>query len=236
MTYSDLIAAVKGYLVGHAVTDQDVAGFISLAEADMGRNLRLRQSIIRAALPVTDGRVTLPSDFAQLERAILRTYAPTPPPTVTVMVGIVSIAPGSAAKPVPVQVGPDVVLGAATMDHTSRVRVRPFQCVPTSYSIEGNTLAIKPAPDAALIGEVEITYYRRPTALSDANPTSWLLDLSPDLVLYSTLAAAGHWIADPQRSALWRAESLRIAQELDVDTRTSSAGGSPLVMRSRARL
>jgi hypothetical protein len=124
---------------------------------------------------------------------------------------------------------PDRPLDPVTLDFAGRA---PATGAPGYYCVTGTEVEIVPAPTGEG-AQIELVYYRRPLPLSDETPTNWLLDLSPDLYLYATLAAAAHWIADPQRGALWRAEAERIKAELETDTTRASVGGSPLVMRPR---
>lgn len=73
---------------------------------------------------------------------------------------------------------------------------------PVWYSIVGGEIEVLPAPDGAC--EAELTYYRKLTALSDGNPSNWLLTHYPDVYFHGTLALAGPYVNDP-RTAAWAA-------------------------------
>jgi len=59
---------------------------------------------------------------------------------------------------------------------------------PQVYAISGASLLIAPSPDAAYT--IRLVYKQAVPALSDANPTNWLLTKHPDLYLAASLAMA----------------------------------------------
>ena len=59
---------------------------------------------------------------------------------------------------------------------------------PQVYAMSGATLLIGPAPDAAYT--ITISYKQSIPALSDQNPTNWLLTKHPDLYIAASLAMA----------------------------------------------
>ncbi|MFG6573208.1 hypothetical protein ACGYLO_16565 [Sulfitobacter sp. 1A13353] len=65
---------------------------------------------------------------------------------------------------------------------------------PRYMAFTGNTFEVFPTPNATYTGELQ--YYRTIPALSDANPTNWLLTDHPDAYLYGALLAAGAHFAD----------------------------------------
>jgi hypothetical protein len=72
---------------------------------------------------------------------------------------------------------------------------------PRVCSIIGSSLYVKPATTAT----VDLIYYRKATALSDANTTNWLLDAFPHVYLFASLAQAESFVKDDERVALWAA-------------------------------
>lgn len=59
---------------------------------------------------------------------------------------------------------------------------------PQAYAISGSSLLLAPSPDAAYT--IRLVYKQAIPALSEANPTNWLLAKHPDLYLAASLAMA----------------------------------------------
>ena len=62
------------------------------------------------------------------------------------------------------------------------------------YVITGSKIEIRPAP--ATEYTVELSYYERLPALSNANPTNWLLTHFPTVYLRAASAQVYHWLKD----------------------------------------
>lgn len=67
------------------------------------------------------------------------------------------------------------------------------------FSVIGNTLQTYPAST----GPVALTYYAKIPALSDANPSNWLLETAPDLYLYGALLEGSPFMLDDPRLQTW---------------------------------
>lgn len=59
---------------------------------------------------------------------------------------------------------------------------------PTKYTIEGNSIFLRPSPDGSYTGR--ILYYKKFAALTDDADTNWLLVNAPSVYLYGTLLEA----------------------------------------------
>jgi hypothetical protein len=200
-SYHALVQSIKDHLVGHLLTDANVADFVALSEADFNRSLRLNRMITTQRTAPTSARfITLPGDWLQP----------------------VNIALVSGTNPRPLRV---VSLDAAEVD--ARMRAGG---TPSFYAITGRRLEIVPAPSSEV--QVEMVYYAKIPALSTATQTNWLLADAPDLYLYNSLGHAASYIVDPQRQQLWRAESMRIVEALNTESKRSRRTG-PLITRSR---
>ncbi len=57
--------------------------------------------------------------------------------------------------------------------------------MPKAYTIVGDEVRVAPSPDSAYT--MEILYWKKPTALSDANATNVMLTANPDALLYGGL-------------------------------------------------
>lgn len=68
---------------------------------------------------------------------------------------------------------------------------------PVVYTIIGRELQFAPAPDAAY--QIELVYEARIPPLSNAAPTNWLLERSPNAYLFGALALAQPYIANDAR-------------------------------------
>jgi hypothetical protein len=85
-----------------------------------------------------------------------------------------------------------------------------------SYTILGGAIRLYPAPadDAVL----DLTYYAKAPALTDAAPSNWLLDKAPDLYLYGALLQAEPYLMNDERVALWSAGFDGAIAELNVES------------------
>lgn len=102
---------------------------------------------------------------------------------------------------------------------------------PRNYTIEGASLLLGPVPDA--VYNIEAVYYAAIPALSDAEPTNWLLTDWPSLYLYAALAEAAPFSGADARRAMWEsmyAADLAAATAAD---RRARASGSTLRIRAR---
>lgn len=68
---------------------------------------------------------------------------------------------------------------------------------PEAFTIIGSELQIKPVADRGYT--VEMAYVAKLTALSDSNPTNWLITNRPNIYLYATLREAAIALNDPTR-------------------------------------
>jgi FMN phosphatase YigB (HAD superfamily) len=78
--------------------------------------------------------------------------------------------------------------------------------------VDGTLLDIAPTPDAAYA--FELSYYERPTPLSDTIQTSWTTQYAPQLLLYASLLEAQPFLKMPERIAEFQAMYDRSLQAL----------------------
>lgn len=96
------------------------------------------------------------------------------------------------------------------------------------YTIIGDEFRFGPvSADTA-----ELWYYTKIPALSDSNPTNWLLTLKPDLYLFGSLVEAAPYIGDDARVNLWFSRYTGLLNGLMAQDERAKYGGSPLIMRS----
>lgn len=84
-------------------------------------------------------------------------------------------------------------LAYVTPDYMAAWRASSPAGEPKAYSIRGTDLELIPTPDDVT---VTLTYWSTIPALSDANPTNWLLAAHPNLYLLETLRQLSLYIKD----------------------------------------
>jgi hypothetical protein len=136
--YTDLIASVGTWLKRTDLADQ-VPDFVTLAEARLARDLRIRKMVTSVALPTVSGTqaVTLPSDWLETENVTLSGETPTNLSVVT----------------------PEM------MDIRYPDGVRTGK--PAVYCILGDEMQLGPTPDG--VYTITLDYYARFPALSVAS-------------------------------------------------------------------
>jgi len=92
---------------------------------------------------------------------------------------------------------------------------------PRFYALYGQQIRLHPAPDGAYAAE--LVYLQALPALSEGNPSNWLLASHPDAYLYGALAQSAPYLRADDRLQTW--SSLFGAALTDIETadRTGSA-------------
>ena len=73
--------------------------------------------------------------------------------------------------------------------------------VPHYYALTGGQLEVYPTPNDTY--SVDFAYIKLPSALSDSNPTNWILEYYPDIYLYGALLQSAPYLRDDERVSLW---------------------------------
>jgi hypothetical protein len=97
---------------------------------------------------------------------------------------------------------------------------------PRVFTIEGATLKIRPVDGAAL----ELDYFQRIPALSDAAPGNWLLAAHPDLYLFGALTEAEAFNKDAEKASLWKLRREELFDEIEKLGEKSKGAGAIRVM------
>jgi hypothetical protein len=93
--------------------------------------------------------------------------------------------------------------------------------IPRIFTIEGSTLKVRPVNDTAL----ELDYFAKVPALTDAAPANWLLAAHPDLYLFGALVEAEMFGANDERAPIWKARRDEIFDEIEkLSNKTRGAG------------
>ena len=81
---------------------------------------------------------------------------------------------------------------------------------------------------------IDMVYYGKIPALSDAITTNWLLTKAPDVYLYGALTHAAPFLMDDQRMAVFSQIYLARVQSLQDESQKALHSGSPLISRPRS--
>lgn len=100
-----------------------------------------------------------------------------------------------------------------------------------AYSLMNGSIELVPGPTDNV--EIEMVYYSKVPALSNASPTNWLLTKAPDVYLYGALTHAAPFLLDDQRVAVFGSFYTQRVQALNEAAEKSLTSGSPLVARTR---
>lgn len=92
---------------------------------------------------------------------------------------------------------------------------------PRFYGLYGGQLRLHPAPDRAYAGE--LVYLQAIPALSDANPSNWVLQSHPDAYLYGALAQSAPYLRADERLATWATLFTGVMADIEASDRTGSA-------------
>lgn len=105
--------------------------------------------------------------------------------------------------------------------------------VPKYYTIIGDTIEVVPEPADEY--EIELTYYKRISALSDDNTSNWLISSHPDVYLYGTLMQSAPYLKDDERVAVWGSLYRQYISDLNFASDRAESSGSTLVMRTAVK-
>ena len=195
-TYGGLKTSIAAWLK-RSDMDAIIPDFITLAEARIARDLRLRKQITSATLPTVGGNqaVTLPADFLEAENVSLLTD----PKTQLVYVNIEHL---DSQYPTGLRTGS-----------------------PAVYTLEGDNILLGPTPDG--VYQVDLLYYGKFAALSASTDTNWLLTNHPSIYLFAALAEAHPYTMDDGRVALWEQKYAKDVKALqDADDQSMFSGTS----------
>jgi len=175
MTWSELVANI-GKWANRPEIEQAIPTFIALTEADIARRLA------EAGIAGAEGRST-----ATLEAGA--DYAPAPADLARV-IRLILTADGARIENVSEQ-GLEVL----------KAKGGPAGGKPRVFALVGNEFRYFPAPDADCA--VELTYLKKPAALSAGAPSNWVSEGHPDVYLFGGLIQAARHLADDVMAARW---------------------------------
>lgn len=98
------------------------------------------------------------------------------------------------------------------------------------YSVLNNKFILEPASENAI--DYKLDYYAKIPALSDVNPSNWLLTKYPGVYLYGSLVQASLYMVDDERVGIWKAQFEEEVNLINLDNNALAARGS-LAVRAR---
>jgi hypothetical protein len=177
-TYSDLQATVADFLNRNdAATLAAIPTFVTLAEGDIRVDLRSRAVTLKDDINVDGPSVSLPSDI-KVVRSLYDEFGP-----------IRMVAPEEIAR--------------LQHRHPAGGRRADFAAILSEDAATPTalTLLVSPTPQEAM--NVTMVYEPDLSALSDSNPTNWLLVMHPNIYLYAALKHSATYLRDDDRVGVW---------------------------------
>ena len=210
MTYAELKSAIASWLMGRTDLDPEIPTFVRLTEAELNRNLRVRQMLVRAVStvePFTAGSssfITLPTDWLEAKNVQFN-------------------ADAAGVR----------VLKYITLQEADKIRATGVTGNARYYSIHGNTLELVPPVSEGK--EIELTYYAKIPALQGDSDTNWLLNTWPDLYIYGSLLKGAEFLVDDDRAKhIWQPAYNKIFEEARLQDERAEISGSALRARFTA--
>jgi len=104
---------------------------------------------------------------------------------------------------------------------------------PVFYTLRGNEIELAPIPDA--VYTLNMLYFSKPAALSDANSSNTFLANAPDALLYGSLLEAEPYLMNDGRLQVWSQLYQNAMDSINVSDQGSEYSGVPLNMTVTTR-
>lgn len=175
-----------------------VVDWIANAEKEINRWLHVSWTEKRAYAVPTSAFVALPTDFNGL-RNVQWNYS-------NYRLNLEQVSPDMLDK-----VCPSSLVG-----------------VPEFYAIHDSQIELRPAPASDNATQIEISYYFKPTALSDSNTSNEILSKIPDVLFYRALVEASDYFNDDMRAAKYMQMYEKAKADVFAEERRLSWGKAPM--------
>ena len=198
-TFTELKDAVADWLDRSDLTDR-IPDFITLAEARLNRDLRIRPMEVRSTMITTSGQryFNLPGGYLQMRNIQINTNPITPLEYIT----------------------PEMLDRLYGSDTTGK---------PRAYSLIGDEIQLAPIPDSDYTVEMAFYEKFTPLGdgTSGTVTSNWLTTNAPDVLLYGALLEAEPFIKNDERIGLWlNAYNGAIKKLQDADARDRHSGSA----------
>ena len=198
-TFTELKDAIADWLDRSDLTAR-IPDFITLAEARLNRDLRIRPMEVRSSMETTSGQryFNLPGGYLQMRNMQMNTNPITPLEYIT----------------------PEMLDRLYGSDTTGK---------PRAYTLIGDEIQLAPIPDSDYTVEMAFYEKFTPLGdgTSGTVTTNWLTTNAPDILLYGALLEAEPFIKNDERIALWlNAYSSAVKKIQDADARDRHSGSA----------
>jgi hypothetical protein len=198
-TFTELKDAVADWLDRSDLTAR-IPDFITLAEARINRDLRIRPMEVRSTMETTSGQqyFNLPGGYIQMRNIQLNT-------------------------------NPTAPLEYITPEMLDRLYGSSATGKPRAYSLIGDEIQLAPIPDSEYTLEMAFyeKFTALGDGTSGTVTTNWLTTNAPDVLLYGALLEAEPFIKNDERIGLWlNAYNGAIKKLQDADARDRHSGSA----------
>lgn len=104
--------------------------------------------------------------------------------------------------------------------------------VPQFYCYTGGQIELYPTPSDTYT--LEMVYYAKVQALSDANTSNWVLDYNPDAYLYTALLHCAPYLGEDVRIPVWDRLSKEAIASINLESDKARYSGTGLRMKLRS--
>ena len=198
-TFTELKDALADWLDRSDLTDR-IPDFITLAEARLNRDVRIRPMEVRSSMETTAGQryFNLPGGYLQMRNMQINSNPITPLEYIT----------------------PEMLDRLYGSDTTGK---------PKAYTLIGDEIQLAPIPDSDYTVEMAFYEKFTPLGdgTSGTVVSNWITKNAPDILLYSALLEAEPFIKNDERIALWlNAYNVGIKRIQDADARDRHSGSA----------
>ena len=198
-TFTELKDAVADWLDRSNLTAR-IPDFITLAEARLNRDLRIRPMEVRSSMETTSGQryFNLPGGYLQMRNMQMNTNPITPLEYIT----------------------PEMLDRLYGSDTTGK---------PRAYTLIGDEIQLAPIPDSDYTVEMAFYEKFTPLGdgTSGTVTNNWLTLNAPDVLLYGSLLEAEPFIKNDERIGLWlNAYNSAVKKLQDADARDRHSGSA----------
>ncbi len=198
-TFTELKDALADWLDRSDLTDR-IPDFITLAEARLNRDVRIRPMEVRSSMETTAGQryFNLPGGYLQMRNMQINSNPITPLEYIT----------------------PEMLDRLYGSDTTGK---------PKAYTLIGDEIQLAPIPDSDYTVEMAFYEKFTPLGdgTSGTVTSNWLTTNAPDVLLYGALLEAEPFIKNDERIALWlNAYNSAVKKIQDADARDRHSGSA----------
>lgn len=134
------------------------------------------------------------------------------------------------AKNIQLNTSPVTSLEFVTLEYADKLRSSYSTGAPKYYTVIGDTIEVVPNPGSEYT--IELTYYKKVTALSSTATSNWLLAHSPDLYFYASLQHSAPYLKDDPRLDIWSAITTNLIEQINQESAKAEHSGATLKVRT----